>query len=246
MIQQITRLYRWYIEEHRDCAGEKKLELHGCVTGHRKFKDSTRIHTSRLLEYWVNWDYGELYARTRSTEYHCFLEHWDFDRQENTQVYGGQGDNLRSYLPEYDKIKTLYYDRYPDPEIEPGKVLLVLANYEEYYFHSLYYVWKEGKKRSCYVGCPHVGTFQDSYLIDTEDYRIDLRYFPHEGNVEFYVEETDECPWYIENIGTSTLYARTSKGVLKLLPGERKEVCRKNAEKEVPVLHDGDLYPAAW
>lgn len=246
MGEQVTRLYCWHIEEHKDDTGETKLKLHGSVTGHRKFRDSTRIHTSRLLEYRIDWENAELYARTRSSEYHCFLEHWDYDRQEKTQCYGKQGEKLREYLPEYDKIKSLFYDRYPDPEIEPGKVLLVLANYEEYYFHSLYYVWKEGEKRSQYTGFPHVGTYQDSYLIDTEDYRINLRYFPHEGNVEFYMEETDDCPWYIENIGTATLYARTTKGVLKLLPGERKEVCRENAEKDKPELADGDLYPAVW
>ncbi len=246
MSEQVTRLYRWHIEEHKDALGDTKLKLHGSVTGHRKFRDSTRIHTSKLLEYRIDWEKAELYARTRSTEYHCFLEHWDYDRQEKTQVYGEQGEKLLECLAEYNKVKSLFYDRYPDPEIQPGKVLLVLANYEEYYFHSLYYVWKEGEKRSGFVGCPHVGNYQDSYLINTEDYRIDLRYFPHEGNVEFYVEETDECPWYIENIGTATLYARTSKGVLKLLPGARKEVCRENAETEPPVLHDGDLYPAVW
>ena len=246
MREQVTRLYRWHIEEHRDSNGETKVKLHGSVTGHGKFRDSTRIHTSRLLEYFVDWEQGELYARTRNTEYYCLLEHWDFDRQETTQVYGTQGEKLLEYLPEYDKIKNLYYDRYPDPEIEPGKVLLVLANYDEYYFHSLYYVWKEGAKRSRYIGYPHVGTFQDSYLITTEDCRIDLRYFPHEGNVEFYVEKTDGCPWFIENIGTKTLYAQTSKGVLKLQPGERKEVCTENAEIKSPVLHNGDLYPAIW
>ncbi len=246
MREQVTRLYRWHIEQHKNDTGEKKLKLHGSVTGHPRFMDSARIHTGRLLEYHVDWEKGELYARTRSTEYHCFLEHWDYDRQEMTQVYGEQGEKLREYLPDYDKIRALYYDRYPDPEIEPGKVLLVLANYEEYYFHSLYYVPQEGEKRSNYTGCPHVGTFQDSYLINTEDYRIDLRYFPHEGNVEFYVERTGSYPWYIENIGTGTLYARTSKGILKLLPGERKEVCRENAEEDKPELADGDLYPAVW
>ena len=169
MSEQVTRLYRWHIEEHKDALGDTKLKLHGSVTGHRKFRDSTRIHTSRLLEYRIDREKAELYARTRSTEYHCFLEHWDYDRQEKTQVYGEQGEKLLEYLPEYNKVKSLFYDRYPDPEIQPGKVLLVLANYEEYYFHSLYYVWKEGEKRSGFVGCPHVGNYQDSYLINTED-----------------------------------------------------------------------------
>jgi len=85
---------------------------------------------------------------------------------------------------------------------------------------------------------------QDSFLIGTKNHEIDLRYFPHYQNIEFYSEDTDDKPWYIENIGDVTLFAKTSKGLIKLLPGECKEVCSENAEAEKPVLATGDLYPA--
>lgn len=53
-------------------------------------------------------------------------------------------------------------------------------------------------------------------MINTEDYKIDLRYFPHYQNIEFYSEDTDGCPWYIENIGDVVIFARTSAGTIKL------------------------------
>ncbi len=40
------------------------------------------------------------------------------------------------------------------------------------------------------------------------------------------------------------IYAKTHCGVIKLEPGDRKEVTRENAEKEILVLPNGDLYPA--
>ena len=52
------------------------------------------------------------------------------------------------------------------------------------------------------------------------------------------------CPLYIENIGDVVIYAKTHCGVIKLEPGDRKEVTRENAEKEILVLPNGDLYPA--
>ena len=100
-----------------------------------------------------------------------------------------------------------------------------------------------GEKLS-YKGVPHIGMFQDSFLIRSEDSAIDIRYFPHFENIAFYSEDANGKPFYIENIGDCTLYARTSKGYIKLNPGERKEVREDNAEVEEPVLHMGDLYSA--
>ena len=133
------------------------------------------------------------------------------------------------------------------PSIEPGKVLLVLADFCSYYYHSLYYVPKDsvdGQKEDI-TRQAHIGTFQDSFRIYSKNSGIDLRYFPHSQNIEFYSEKTDKCPWVLENIGNEVMYARTSVGVIKLMPGDRKEVNIENAETETPLLSGGDLYPAA-
>ena len=86
-----------------------------------------------------------------------------------------------------------------------------------------------------YFGYAHTGIRQDSYLVMSgqgglEDGRIDLRYFPGDQTVEFYMEETDGCPWYLENQGSTVLKARTSYGTICLKPGDRKRVCCESAE----------------
>ena len=229
------KLHYWYIEE-REYKGEIHLQGHGIVNGHKRLSDATETHTSRVEDIHVDEDAGELVMTTKNSVYHCPLEYCSFKRQ----------DEHPNIIPAYERLKEKYKDKIDYPSIEPGKVLLVLANFCNYYFHSLYYVPKDSKdeKELGFSGWPHVGIFQDSFLIRTEDYTVDLRYFPHFQNIEFYCEDTDGCPWFIENIGDVVIYALTSVGCIKLEPGDRKKVTKENAEDETPVLPDGDLYPA--
>lgn len=149
-------------------------------------------------------------------------------------------------LQDYEDLKAQYKDTILYPSIEPGKVLFVIADFCCYYFHSLYYVPEDstdGKKVE-YRSYPHVGTFQDSYLVFTEDGEIDPRFFPHFQNVEFYVESTNDHPLFVENIGSSTLYIKASVGTIRIDPGDRKEISKDNVEPEKVFLPGGDLYPA--
>ncbi len=229
------QLHYWYIGEH-EIEGEMLRIGHGIVTGHKRLSDAMDMHTSAVEGIHIDEEEGELILSTRNSVYHCPLEYCRFKKQ----------DEYPDIIPDYEKLKQKYKDKIEYPSIEPGKVLLVLANFCNYYFHSLYYVPKDSENGKCleFSGWPHVGTFQDSYLINTEDYKIDLRYFPHYQNIEFYSEDTDGCPWFIENIGDIIIYAKTSVGTIKLGPGDRKEVAKENAEDETPILPDGDLYPA--
>ncbi len=229
------QLHNWYIGEH-EIHGEMFRLGHGIVTGHKRISDASDMHTSAVEAIHIDEDKGELVLTTRNSVYHCPLEYCRFKKQ----------DEYPDIIPDYEKIKKKYMDKIDYPSIEPGKVLLVLANFCDYYFHSLYYVPKDSKdgKKLEFSGWPHVGTFQDSYLINTEGFKVDLRYFPHYQNIEFYSEDTAGCPWFIENIGDAVLYAGTSVGTIKLEPGERKEVAAENAESDTPILPGGDLYPA--
>lgn len=229
------QLHYWYIKED-EYHGEKIYRGNGIVTGHGRLPDANDIHTSPVKSVHADEKEGELVLYTKNNVYHCPLEYCRFEKQ----------DMFPDIIPDYEKIKEKYKDKIYYPSIEPGKVLLVLANFCEYYFHSLYYVPKksnDGRKLE-FSGWPHIGNFQDSYLIMTEDYKIDIRYFPHYQNIEFYSEVTDGCPWFIENIGDVVIYAQTSVGTIKLMPGERKEIIKENAENKTPVLPGGDLYPA--
>ncbi|MCR5337530.1 MAG: hypothetical protein K6E75_03135 [Lachnospiraceae bacterium] len=228
-------LHNWHISEEDSGAEEYKLG-HGIVTGHQRLSDSVRMHTSDVRGIEIDEVEGELILTTRNSVYHCPLSDCNFDRQ----------DQYPGIIPEYEKLKQTYKDTVVRPSVEPGKVLLVLSNFCEYYFHSLCYVpaGSENGVPLSYKASPHIGMFQDSFLIRTDGWKIDLRYFPHYQNVEFYGESTDGCPWYIENTGDAVLFAKTSVGTIRLAPGERKEVQRENTEENPPMLPRGDLYPA--
>ncbi len=231
--EQKVMLHYWHLTISGDWEGEF-VQAQGIVTGHHRIADSKYLYSSEVKEVKIDWEAEEALVQTKNTLYHCPLAYLDFRKQEE----------YPELLPEYEEIKEKYKDKRQDPTIEQGKVLTVFSNYDDYYFHSLYYIPGEETEPVEYSAYPHVGTFQDSYLIEARDKGIDIRYFPHMGNVEFYCESTNGCPWFIENIGTSTLYFRTRCGTIKLEPGERKEVKKENAEKEKPNLANGDLYPA--
>ena len=229
------QLHYWYVNE-RESNGKKYNVGHGVVTGHKRIDDSVFIHTSEALNVEFDEENKEVLIKTRNSLYHCPVEYCRFEMQ----------DKNPDLIPGYEELKNRFKDKIEYPSIEPGKVLLVLANFCDYYFHSVYYVpadSQDGEKKK-YRATPHIGTFQDSFLIDVAETRMDLRYFPHYRNIEFYSEETCGLPWFIENIGDVELYAKTGVGTIRLAPGERKEVKKENAEKEPPMLMDGDLYPA--
>ncbi len=229
------QLHYWYIADH-EIDGKMYRLGHGIVTGHNRLSDATDMHTSAVVAIHVDDEEGELVLITKNSVYHCPLEYCRFEKQ----------DEYPNIITDYESIKEKYKGKIIYPSIEQGKVLLVLSNFCEYYFHSLCYIPKDSKdgKSLEYTGWPHVGMFQDSYLVNTEDYRIDIRYFPHYQNIEFYEECTDGCPWFIENIGDVVIYARTSVGTIKLESGDRKEIKKENAEDVTPILPNGDLYPA--
>lgn len=229
------QLHYWYIGEH-EIHGEMYRIGHGVVTGHKRLEDAIDMHSSAVEGIHIDEDEGELILTTRNSVYHCPLEYCRFSKQ----------DQYPDVIPEYERIKDKYKGKIEYPTIEPGKVLLVLANFCKYYFHSLCYIPEESKdgKRLEYEGWSHVGMFQDSYLIHTEDDNIDLRYFPHYQNIEFYSEDTNGSPLFIENIGDVVIYVKTSVGTIKLEPGDRKEVIADNTEEKTPALPGGDLYPA--
>ena len=230
-----TKLYYWYIEE-KEKNGKVFYYGHGIVTGHKRLADSMRIHTSAVNNMHIDMENNELILTTENSEYHCPLDYCRFEKQ----------DQYPNIITDYKNIKENHKDMIEYPSIEPGKVLVVLANFCDYYFHSLFYIPKNSEtgKRVNFTGLPHIGTIQDSYLINTEDYKIDLRYFPHYQNIEFYSEDTYGCPWFIENIGDEVIFVKTSMGTIKLRPGDRKEVIKENAKGEEPILPSGDLYPA--
>ena len=221
-------LHYWYVEDVR----EDRVTAHGIVTGHPKLPDSIDINTSMVQSIEIDSEKEQAIIITRSkTVYHCPLNYCRFERQ----------DEYAHLIPGYEEIKEKYEGKIDRPEIEYGKALLVLSDFDNYYFHSLCVKDKDGKV-SDHSGYPHVGMFQDSFLINSHG--IDLRYYPHYRNIEFYSTQTGGMPLYVENIGRSVIYIKYKGMTFAVQSGERKELCAENAEGDVGKLPDGDLYPA--
>lgn len=230
-------LHYWYIESEYGT-----VHAHGNVTGHRKLEDSQFINTSAVVNTEFVLATEEMIITTVNTEFHCPIKYCSFKKQ----------DDYPDLIENYDKLKAKYIGKIDFPEIEQGKVLLVLSDFDEYYFHSLCAKDENGNIKE-YTAFPNVGMFQDSYLIQTDDDTIDIRYYPHYKNIEFYTAlyvdpetcETHKLPLYAENIGSSTLHIKKGSSIYRLDPGERKELVKENAETDPPGnLPDGDLYPA--
>ena len=228
-MEQDIFLHYWYIERY----DENTLMAHGVVTGHPKLTDTMNIHTSAVAGVEIDRSKEEAVITTRNTVYRCPLAYCKFSKQ----------DEYPDIIPDYKALKEKYEGKLTYPEIEQGKVLLVLSDHDEYYFHSLC-VRDENGSVMKFSAHPHVGMVQDSFLISADHSRIDIRYFPHPQNIEFYEDETNGMPLYAENIGTSVIYIKRYDMTFKLYPGERKELSAENASDNAPPLPDGDLYPA--
>ncbi len=141
------QLHYWYIGEH-EIDGEMLRIGHGIVSGHKKLSDAMDMHTSAVEAMHIDEEAGELVLTTRNSVYHCPLAYCRFKKQ----------DEYPDIIPDYERLKEKYKGKIEYPSIEPGKVLLVLANFSDYYFHSLYYIPKDSEDGKClaFSGCPHV------------------------------------------------------------------------------------------
>ena len=237
-----TMLHYWYVDYPNDPSVPK---AHGIVTGHPKWNDTIPIHTSKVLSMAFCADTEEMNIRTLNTDYYCPVRYWNFEKQDQCR------DAIDRLFDYYSELRAKYMDQgVPYPTIEPGNVLLVFSDFDEYYFHSLSAPLSDGAERK-YKAYPHIGTFQDSFLIHSRTDRlfydgdIDIRYFPHYRHIEFYSTDTGGMPLFAENIGNSSLYLTNGKSVYLLPPGIRKHLDPQNAETDPPKnLPLGDLYPA--
>lgn len=230
LVTRLDRVYLhyWYIEQRPN-----GMLAHGIVNGHPKLADSIRIHTSKIKGIEIDEENGEAVISTENTDYHCPLNYWRFRKQ----------DKYPDAIEEYEELKAKYRGKIDLPEIEQGKVLLVLSDFDEFYFHSLC-VRNDDGSIADFSGYPHIGMFQDSYLISAEGHSIDIRYFPHFKGIEFYSLDTEGMPLYIENIGYGDLYITDKNKRYCLKAGERQAYSELTADEEIREMPDGDLYPA--
>lgn len=231
-VKRNASLHYWYLNEIQNDKGDCFVIAHGIVTGHAKIEDAIFIHTSEVKKIMVDDEACEVILQTRNTEYHCPLEYCDWEEQDKTPAL----------VPKYEYIKECYKGKSCEKTIEDGKLLLVISNFNKYYFNSIYYKSMDSDEKAEFIVTPHIGYSKDSFLIFGNGF--DIRYFPQKQNIEFYAESVKDTPFFVENIGDIILYVKSSKGVIKLEPGERKEITKENAELDPPFLSRRELYPA--
>lgn len=232
----IPLLHHWYLSKDSE-----KIFVKGVVTGHSKFQDTWMVRIP-VLNIETNGQNDALLIRTEAGAFCCPFVSCRFWKQ----------DKAPELVPNYDQFKSQYQNKQKGPEIDEGKALLVLSDSDEYYFHSFYCVAKLGAKRVAYIGYPNTGIYQDSYLIQTDEYAenadteadLDIRYYPHNRSIEFYTIDTCGCPLYAENIGSSVLrLVLGRKSIIRLNPGDRKLVAKESCEAVPSIIAGGDLYP---
>lgn len=224
----------WYIDKIEKPNSELSFVYgHGYVTGHAKIHDSEFINTSVIQNVEVDEFEGMVIIHTKNSAYYCPIEYCDFEKQ----------DKFPQLIPDYEMLRRQYYKKMPDPKIEAGKVLLIVSNFDPYFFNGMYYLPDGAKKRARYTADIKQGTFQDSFLIDAQDYGIDLGYYLHYQSIELFSEQTGGRPFFVENIGDVKLYVKAACGTIALNPGERKEIKRENAEKEATNRLSGNMIP---
>ena len=199
-------LRKWYIEKSRS----GNLHAHGVVTGHWGFSDNTLIHTSAVTDLKTDTDNDEAVITTKNTVYYCKLSSCRFEKQ----------DNFPDIIENYGLIKERYYVPEKSPDIEPGRILLILSDHDEHYFHSLILKNEKGEPEE-YRNNAHIGMFQDSYLIFTLESHTDIRYFIGDRSIEFYALRTNGMPLYIANTGESDITVNSGDTKINLKAGER-------------------------
>lgn len=90
-------------------------------------------------------------------------------------------------------------------------------------------VVKRGDKtEKLQVSC-HVGMIMDSFIIKSEDDKVDIRFlWPRLQN--YMLDLADELKLFLQNDGENELYFRFDFGTIRINPGERKEVCKENID----------------
>ena len=220
---KLNTLRHWYLDNY-DWDGKKVLLAFGQFFNRPRIYEGMVGHTSIVQSVNINHEEKEFEILTMNTLYHCSFDSCFFERQDTSPFE----------LPEYEAIKAEYYKPIDTERLSKNDMLLVVADYNDYYFEKLIYQNLDGSEGD-YSGYPHIGMFTDTYLIEgSHDFcedrsqNIDIRYYINNGGFEFYSLNTGGRNLWIENRGDSTLEIYGCGSEIKLTPGRRVLALKKN------------------
>lgn len=214
---KLNTMRHWYIFS-KIYDDEKYYFISGQFFNRPGFYEGMLGSSSNIKSITLDEEEKEYKIQTKNTLYHCSFDSILFELQDTSEYE----------LPEYKRIKSAYYVPVDKSNLGKNDMILVLADYQEFYFDSLIYRNEDGSEGK-YSGYPHIGMFTDTYLIsgDNEYYDnnrkeayIDIRYYVSNQGIEFYSTFTGGKNLWIENRGETPIEIG-SFGQCVLQPGQR-------------------------
>ena len=205
----------WYIS---DFEYEDKIfqVVRGTFYNRPGFYEGLHTRTSPIQEVKVSMEEQEYEITTMNTVYHCSFDSCFFERQDKSSFE----------LPEYQQIRQRFFVPIETSTLSNDDMLLVVADFEDYFFKDLIYFDKSGNQEK-YLNNVHLGMVVDTYLITSKDYKVDIRWYVHDCGFEFYSLETDNRNLWIENVGDASLRIRLGDEVINLEPNTREKILQK-------------------
>lgn len=205
----------WYIS---DFEYEDKIYqvVRGSFYNRPGFYEGLHTRTSPIQEVKVLMEEQEYEITTMNTVYHCSFDSCYFERQDKSAFE----------LPEYQQIRQRFFVPIETSTLSNDDMLLVVADFEDYFFKDLIYFDKSGNQEK-YLNNVHLGMVVDTYLITSKDYKVDIRWYVHDCGFKFYSLETDNRNLWIENVGDASLRIVMGDYVINLEPNTREKVLMK-------------------
>lgn len=182
--------------------------------------DGMFSRTSPVQEVKICPEENEYQIRTMNRVYYCSFESCFFEQQDNSSFE----------LPDYNKIREKYFIPTDKTSLENDDMLLVVADYTDYFFKDLIYFDKNGAEGD-FSSNVHLGMMVDTYLIHSKNLEIDIRWYVRNSGLEFYSLETGNRNLWIENAGDYSLTIKIGNRISELKPKERQKYLMKNLEQ---------------
>ena len=165
----------WYIS---DFEYEDKIYqvVRGTFYNRPGFYEGLHTRTSPIQEVKVSMKEQEYEITTMNTVYHCSFDSCFFERQDKSSFE----------LPEYQQIRQKFFVSTEISTLSNDDMLLVVADFEDYFFKDLIYFDKSGNQEK-YLNNVHLGMVVDTYLITSKDYKVDIRWYVYDWDLSFTV-----------------------------------------------------------
>ena len=191
--------------------------VYGNFYNRPRIYDGMSSRTSPIQEVKICPEENEYQIRTMNRVYHCSFESCFFEQQDNSSFE----------LTDYKKIREKYYIPTDKTSLGNNDMLLVVADYTDYYFKELVYFDKNGEAGD-YASNVHLGMLVDTYLIYSKNREIDIRWYVEISGFEFYSLDIGNRNLWIENAGDSSLLIKARDRIIDLKPKERQKYLMKS------------------